>query len=77
MESLAHYQILLVRRHHAALGDEECERLRASSFKLLQQLELLDPLRGQRYRDLGEYGVRRESYRLRRSSLFTDLVSQH
>ena len=64
MESLVHYQILLVRRHHAALGDEECERLRANSFKLLQQLETLDPLRGQRYRDLGECGVHRESYRL-------------
>jgi len=57
MESLVHYQILLVRRHHAALGDEECERLRANSLELLRQLEVLDPLRGQRYRDLGERSV--------------------
>jgi len=54
MESLVHYQTLLVRRHHAALGDEDCERLRANSLELLQKLEMLDPLRKQRYRDLGE-----------------------
>ena len=57
MESLVHYQILLVRRHRTVLGDEECERLRVNSLELLQQLEVLDPLRGQRYRDLGEHSV--------------------
>jgi hypothetical protein len=45
MESLVHYQTLLIRRHYAVLGDEECERLRAASLDLLQQLEVLDPLR--------------------------------
>lgn len=63
MESLVHYQTLLVRRHYAALGDEGCERLRADSLELLQRLEELDPLRKQRYRDLGECSVHHESYR--------------
>ena len=62
MESLVHYQALLIRRHYAVLGDEECERLRADSLDLLQQLEVLDPLRKQRYRDLGEYGIHHESH---------------
>jgi len=52
LESLVHYQTLLVRRHYAVLGEEECERLRAESLEWLQQLEVLDPLRKQRYRDL-------------------------
>lgn len=52
MESLVHYQTLLVQHHHAVLGDEECERLRANSLELLQQLEAQDPLRKQRYRDI-------------------------
>jgi len=62
MESLVHYQALLIRRHYTVLGDEECERLRADSLDLLQQLEVLDPLRKQRYRDLGEHGVHHESH---------------
>ena len=62
MESLVHYQTLLVRHHDAVLGDEECERLRVNSLELLKQLEVLDPLRKQRYRDLGRCGVHRESY---------------
>lgn len=53
MESLIHYQTLLVRHHHAALGEEECERLRVNSHELLRKLEALDPLRQQRYRDIG------------------------
>jgi len=52
MESLVHYQTLLIRGHYTALGDEECDRLRANSLELLRQLEVLDPLRRQRYRDL-------------------------
>ena len=63
MESLVHYQTLLVRRHHAVLGEEVCERLRADSLELLRRLEVLDPLRKQRYRDLGERSVHDESYR--------------
>ena len=63
MESLVHYQTLLVRRHYAVLGDEVCKRVRADSLELLQRLEVLDPLRRQRYRELGECGVHRESYR--------------
>ena len=62
MESLVHYQTLLIRRHCAVLGDEECERLKTKSLDLLQQLEALDPLRKQRYRDLGERSVHHESY---------------
>jgi len=62
MESLVHYQALLIRRHYAVLGDEECERLRADSLGLLQQLEVLDPLRKQRYRDLGEHSVHHGSH---------------
>lgn len=63
MESLVHYETLLVRRHCAVLGDEECERLKANTLELLRQLEVLDPLRKQRYRDLGERNVHHESYR--------------
>ena len=62
MESLVHYQTLLARRHFAVLGDEECERLRASSLDLLQRLEVMDPLRKQRYRDLGESSVHHRSH---------------
>jgi len=62
MESLVHYQTLLARHHYGALGEEECEGLRAKSLDLLQRLEVLDPLRRQRYRDLGECSVRRGSY---------------
>jgi len=62
MESLVHYQALLIRRHCAALGGEECERLRANSLELLQRLEVLDPLRKQRYQDLGESGAHHEFY---------------
>ena len=57
MESLVHYQTMLVQRHNAAVGEEECERLRAYSLELLQQLEAQDPLRMQRYRDIGQYSV--------------------
>ena len=57
MESLVYYQTLLIQGHYAVLGVEECQRLRANSFNLLQQLEVLDPLRKQRYRDLGEHSV--------------------
>lgn len=62
MESLVHYQTLLIRRHYAVLGDEEREGLRADSLDLLQQLAALDPLRKQRYRDLGEHSVHHESH---------------
>lgn len=62
MESLVHYQTLLTRRHFAVLGDEECERLRASSLDLLHRLEVMDPLRKQRYRDLGEPNVHHGSH---------------
>ena len=62
MESLVHYQTLLARRHYVVLGEEECERLRASALDLLRRLEVLDPLRKQRYRDLGEHGVHRECH---------------
>lgn len=63
MESLVHYQTMLVRRHNAALGDGECGRLRANSLELLQQLEAQDPLRKQRYRDIGQCSVHYDSYR--------------
>ena len=62
MESLVHYQTLLVRRHYVVLDKEECERLRTSTLDLLQRLEVLDPLRKQRYRDLGERSVHHECY---------------
>jgi hypothetical protein len=66
MESLVHYQTMLVQRHNAALGDEECERLKASSLELLQQLEAQDPLRKQRYRDIGQCSVHHNPYHSRR-----------
>lgn len=62
MESLVHYQTLLVQHHAAALGDGEYEQLRTNSLELLQQLETQDPLRKQRYRDIGQYGVHRKSH---------------
>lgn len=62
MESLVHYQTMLVRHHNAALGEEERERLRANTFELLQQLETQDPLRKQRYRDIGQCGAHPDSY---------------
>jgi hypothetical protein len=59
MESLVHYQMLLVRHHSTTLGGEGRERLRANSLELLQQLEAQDPLRKQRYRDIGQDDVHR------------------
>lgn len=80
MESLVHYQTMLVRRHNAALGDEECERLRVNSLELLLQLEAQDPLRKHRYRDIGQYRVHHDSYHhcCGESRLFTQsLCAQH
>ena len=75
MESLVHYQTLLVQHHHAALGDEECERLRANSLELLQQLEAQDLLRKQRYRDIGQYNVYHKSYHVFAKKPFRLLIS--
>lgn len=65
MESLVHYQTMLVQRHNRALGDDERERLRSNSLKLLQQLEAQDPLRKQRYRDIGQCSLYHNSYHRR------------
>lgn len=79
MESLVHYQTMLVQRHNAALGDEECERLRVNSLKLLLQLEAQDPLRQQRYRDIGQCSVHCSYHRCHQETrLFTySLGVQH
>ncbi|KAI0035755.1 rab-protein geranylgeranyltransferase [Vararia minispora EC-137] len=53
METLVHYKRLLIRSHTSRLGPEGTQILREECLGLLKQLEELDPLRRQRYRDLG------------------------
>lgn len=53
MESLVHYKQLLVRSHSAMLAPKEGDNLIATCLDLLRQLETIDPLRKQRYNDLG------------------------
>lgn len=55
MESLVHYKQLLVRNHSTSLESGEDDNLIASCLGLLRQLETIDPLRRQRYGDLGEH----------------------
>ncbi|KZV64464.1 cytochrome P450 [Peniophora sp. CONT] len=53
MESLVHYKQLLMRVHAATLGEDRAQTLRTDCKSLLEQLEAQDPMRRQRYRDLG------------------------
>lgn len=54
MESLVHYKQMLIRNHSLSLASEERQELIRSCLDLLRQLETIDPLRKQRYDDLGE-----------------------
>ena len=53
MESLVHYKQLLARVHASSLGEKRTLALRAECKTLLEQLEAQDPMRRQRYRDIG------------------------
>ena len=54
MESLVHYKQMLIRNYSLSLASEERQELIKSCLDLLRQLGTIDPLRKQRYDDLGE-----------------------
>lgn len=53
MESIVHYKQLLLRKHASNLPPEERAVVKQQCLDLLRQLEGIDPMRRQRYADLG------------------------
>jgi hypothetical protein len=51
MESIVHYSVMLLKDHAAEV---DVEQLTEKTRRLLGELEVQDPFRRQRYRELGE-----------------------
>lgn len=57
LDSLIHYKRLLVKLLSTEEGREEREKLNLECKEMLDQLAEIDPMRGNRYRDIGESSV--------------------
>ena len=57
LDSLIHYKRLLVKLLSSEEDREEREKLNLECKEMLDQLAEIDPMRGNRYRDIGEFTV--------------------